>query len=186
MHELSDRSTLVLYDADCGICSRTARLLTRVDRGRRLKVVPAQAGGDIPGAPPLEARLAAVHVRDPEGGWISGGAAVLGIPLTALGFVLAADAINAVGATIVGLSGIGVGFALLTARTDVPSDWLRRVAGGALLIGMPMGIAWSLAILVGQPILDLDTMVRTHGALNSLGVLLAVLLYRPLMKGVIP
>ena len=79
MHELSDRSTLVLYDADCGICSRTARLLTRLDRGRRLQLVPAQAGGEIPGAPPLEARLAALQVRDPEGGWISGGAAVLGI-----------------------------------------------------------------------------------------------------------
>jgi len=110
---------------------------------------------------------------------------IVGIPLTALGFVLAADAINAVGATIVGLSGIVVGFALLTARTDVPSDWLLRVAGGALLIGMPMGIAWSFASLVGQSFLDLDTMVRTHGALNSIGVLLAVLAYRPLMSDVI-
>ena len=111
---------------------------------------------------------------------------IVGIPLTAFGFVLAADPINAAGATIVGLSGIGVGFALLTARTDVPSDWLLRVAGGALLIGMPIGIVWSLAILVGQPFLDLDTMVRTHGALNALGVLLAVLAYRPSTKGVIP
>jgi hypothetical protein len=49
----------------------------------------------------------------------------------------------------------------------------------ALLIGMPMGIAWSLAILTGQSFLDLETMVRTHGALNSLAVLLAVFAYRP-------
>jgi predicted DCC family thiol-disulfide oxidoreductase YuxK len=58
---------LVLYDADCGICTRTARFLTRLDRRRRLELVPAQAGSDMPGAPPLEARLPALHVRHPEG-----------------------------------------------------------------------------------------------------------------------
>jgi hypothetical protein len=103
---------------------------------------------------------------------------MIGIPLTALGFVLVSNPINAVGALIVGSSGIGVGIALLGGRATVRADWLSRVAGLALLIGMPMGIAWSLAILTGQSFLDLDTMVRTHGALNSMAVLLAVASYR--------
>ncbi len=103
---------------------------------------------------------------------------IVGIPLTALGFVLASDPINAVGALVVGSSGIGVGIALLSGHVAVRTDWLSRAAGLALLVGMPVGIAWSLAILTGQSFVDLDTMVRTHGALNSMAVLLAVVAYR--------
>ena len=103
---------------------------------------------------------------------------IVGIPLTALGFVLSSDPINAVGALVVGSSGIGVGIALLTGRFTEPAGWLSRAAGVALLVGMPMGIAWSLAILTGQSFVDLETMVRTHGALNSMAVLLAVAAYR--------
>ena len=33
---------------------------------------------------------------------------------------------------------------------------------------------WSLAILTDQPFLDLDTMIRTHGELNALAVLLGI------------
>jgi hypothetical protein len=40
---------------------------------------------------------------------------------------------------------------------------------------MPMGIAWSVAIAFGLNFLDIDRMVRTHGALNSLAVLLVAL-----------
>ena len=47
--------------------------------------------------------------------------------------------------------------------------------GWALLVGMPMGIAWSVAIAFGLNFLDIDRMVRTHGALNSLAVLLVAL-----------
>lgn len=113
--------------------------------------------------------------------WVSTSVAglMVGIPVTALGFVLAANPINAAGAAITGVSGIGVGLALLTSRINAGSDWLLRIAGVALLIGMPMGVTWSVAILVGQSFLDLDTMVRTHGALNALAVFLAVLAYRP-------
>jgi hypothetical protein len=114
-------------------------------------------------------------------GWLSASVVglVVGIPLTAAGFVLASNAINATGAALTGLSGIGVGLALLTSRADSRSDGLLRLAGVALLIGMPMGIAWSLAILVGQSFIDLGTMVRTHGVLNSMAVLAAVLAHRP-------
>jgi hypothetical protein len=104
---------------------------------------------------------------------------VVGIPVTALGFVLGSDAISAVGALLVGLSGIGAGIALLTVSTSGTALWVSRLAGAALLVGMPMGIAWSLAILVGETFLDLDTMVRTHGVLNATAVLLGVASYRP-------
>lgn len=103
---------------------------------------------------------------------------MLGIPLTALGFVLVSDEINAVGALVVGSSGIGVGVAFMTSRAMTRFRWLSRAAGAALVIGMPMGIAWSVAILTGASFVDLDTMVRTHGVLNSLGVLLAVIAFR--------
>lgn len=103
---------------------------------------------------------------------------IVGIPLTALGFVLVSDAINAVGAVFVGLSGIGVGVGLLTVTGEGVPRWAARVAGVALLIGMPMGIAWSMAILAGASFLDLDTMIRTHGALNATAVLLGVAAYR--------
>jgi hypothetical protein len=103
---------------------------------------------------------------------------IVGIPLTALGFVLRSDAINAVGALVVGLSGIGVGIGLLTDAARGTSRLATRAAGAALLVGMPLGIAWSLAILVGGTILDLDTMVRTHGVLNATAVLLGVAAYR--------
>ena len=103
---------------------------------------------------------------------------IVGMPVTALGFVLVSDAISSVGALLVGLSGIGVGVGLLIASTSSSAGWAARVAGAALLIGMPMGIAWSLAILTGQSFLDLDTMIRTHGVLNATAVLLAVVSYR--------
>jgi hypothetical protein len=103
---------------------------------------------------------------------------IVGIPLTALGFVLAANPINALGALLVGTSGIGVGIGLLSGRVSGRADWVSRPAGLALLIGMPLGIAWSLSILTGVAFVDLDTMIRTHGALNATAVLLATAAHR--------
>ena len=102
----------------------------------------------------------------------------VGIPLTALGFVLVSDAINAVGTVVVGLSGIGVGIGVLTVAASGMSRVATRAAGAALLVGMPMGIAWSMAILGGATFLDLDAMVRTHGVLNAMAILLGVGSYR--------
>jgi hypothetical protein len=103
---------------------------------------------------------------------------MVGIPLTAVGFVLASDLVNALGAVVVGSSGIGVAIALLGGMDPRWRGWLSGAAGVALLLGMPLGIAWSLAILTGQSFLDLDTMVRTHGVLNSMALLLGVASYR--------
>ena len=102
---------------------------------------------------------------------------IVGIPITAAGFVLASDAVSAVGALLVGFSGIGVAVAMLVGPAPGGARVLPRLAGVALLIGMPMGIAWSLAILSGGSFLDLDTMIRTHGALNATAVLLGVASY---------
>jgi hypothetical protein len=51
------------------------------------------------------------------------------------------------------------------------------LAGTALLVSMPLAIGWSFAILTGQAFLDLDTMIRTHGELNALAVLIGVATY---------
>jgi predicted DCC family thiol-disulfide oxidoreductase YuxK len=72
---LADRRVLVLYDADCGICIRSARLLRRLDHERRLRLMPLQDAGEIGDAPPAEALLDVMHVRDPDGRWSLAGAA---------------------------------------------------------------------------------------------------------------
>ena len=104
---------------------------------------------------------------------------VVGIPLTAVGFVTSSNAVNAVGALIVGSSGIGVAIALLGGRTRTIAERGSKLAGLALLVGMPMGIAWSVSILTGFAFIDLDAMIRTHGALNATAVLIAVITFRP-------
>ena len=70
----------VLYDADCGVCTMTARMLHALDRGRSLHLSPLQRfvarAADDPGAAALAERL---HVRDADGRWVTGGDAVLRI-----------------------------------------------------------------------------------------------------------
>lgn len=69
------RRLLVLYDADCGICSSSARLLRQLDRGRHLRLMPLQTAGGIGDAPPVEVLRDAMHVRDWHGRWTVAGAA---------------------------------------------------------------------------------------------------------------
>jgi predicted DCC family thiol-disulfide oxidoreductase YuxK len=70
---------LVLYDADCGICSHTARWLQRLDSGRRLLVLPLQSPPAWADAPPTERLMTEIHVRDRDGRWFAGGGAALRI-----------------------------------------------------------------------------------------------------------
>lgn len=100
---------------------------------------------------------------------------VLGIPLTAVGFVTRSDAISALGALVVGSSGIAVAIGLLANDVGDRGRWALRAAGAALVVGMPLGIAWAVSVLTGFVFVDLETMVRTHGALNATAVLLATL-----------
>jgi hypothetical protein len=102
---------------------------------------------------------------------------IAGIPLTALGFTLASTAVSAAGALLVGCAGLGVAFAMMTERGA-----LLRVAGAALTISMPLGIAWSLAAAFGVSFLGLDTMVRTHGALNAAAIVVAAAGIDPLER----
>ena len=69
----------VLYDADCGICSHSAAVLRRLDSEHRLRLVPLQAPGSLPGLPTQEELLAVMHVVDGAGRWDRGGAACLRI-----------------------------------------------------------------------------------------------------------
>jgi hypothetical protein len=104
-------------------------------------------------------------------------ALVAGMPITALGFIVPSSLLSAVGALFVGLAGIAFAVSLLVAESQGARRWANRAAGAALLVGMPMGIAWSLALLFGVAFLDMDAMVRSHGALNATAVLLATAAY---------
>jgi len=70
---------LVLYDADCGICTHSARLLRRLDRGHRLDLAPLQVATRLADAPPPAVLGEALHVRDAAGRWAVGGAALVRI-----------------------------------------------------------------------------------------------------------
>jgi hypothetical protein len=100
------------------------------------------------------------------------------MPVTALGFILPSSLLSAVGALLVGLAGIAFAVSLLVSESQGARRWVNRAAGAALLVGVPMGVAWSLAILFGVGFLNMDAMVRSHGALNATAVLLATAAYR--------
>ena len=77
----ADASRLVvLFDADCGFCSWSATALDRLDRGHALRLLPLQrAAIELDDAPPEGILLETMHVRDRDGRWERGGAAVLRI-----------------------------------------------------------------------------------------------------------
>jgi predicted DCC family thiol-disulfide oxidoreductase YuxK len=68
----------VLYDADCGICTQTARLLARIDNRRRLNLVALQVA-DLPGMPPRETLGESLHAVDTAGRWLIGAEASVAI-----------------------------------------------------------------------------------------------------------
>ena len=71
----------VLYDGDCGLCSRTAEALRILDRRGRLRLMPLQlAGSELgAGAPSLIAMKETLHAGVPGRGWSTGGEAALRI-----------------------------------------------------------------------------------------------------------
>jgi predicted DCC family thiol-disulfide oxidoreductase YuxK len=86
----------VSYDAECALCRSAVRRLAKLDAHERLTLVPFQdlAPGDELTDTPRPAELAgALHVRRPDGSWLSGGQAVLEVaaavprlrPIAALG-----------------------------------------------------------------------------------------------------
>jgi predicted DCC family thiol-disulfide oxidoreductase YuxK len=71
----------VLYDGDCGLCSRTAQALRLLDGRGRLRVMPLQLAASELGAaaPSLAAMTATLHAGVPGRGWSTGGEAALRI-----------------------------------------------------------------------------------------------------------
>ena len=71
----------VLYDGDCGLCSRTAQALRLLDGRGRLRLLPLQLAASELGAaaPSLAAMTATLHVGVPGHGWSTGGEAALRI-----------------------------------------------------------------------------------------------------------
>lgn len=71
----------VLYDADCGLCSRTAQALRLLDGAGRLRLLPLQLAGSELGAaaPSLIAMKETLHAGVPGRAWSTGGEATLRI-----------------------------------------------------------------------------------------------------------
>jgi YndJ-like protein len=106
------------------------------------------------------------------------GAVVFGIPITALGFIGVPYA-NWVGAILTAAGGLGIGLTTLLMSPDLRphrAGILAIVAGASLLVSMPMAVIYSTGVLIGATWLDLTTMARIHGGLNSLGFALPAIL----------
>jgi hypothetical protein len=104
------------------------------------------------------------------------GAVVVGIPVTALGF-LGLPFANWVGAVLTAIGGFGIGLATIAiARTLLPRSAvaLAVIAGASLIVSMPMAIIYATGTLLGTPWLDIEDMAAIHGTLNALGFSLAV------------
>lgn len=99
------------------------------------------------------------------------GAVVVGIPITALGF-LGVPYANWIGAMLTAIGGFGIGVATVIVARHMDSQAARAlgtIAGASLLVSMPMAVIYSTGTLVDTTWLDLATMARIHGGLNALG-----------------
>lgn len=139
----------------------------------------------VPGIAPLIGTLTAVHfhvaafglvgigallaaARPGRAVWLASVALVVGIWLTAAGFVLPSRDLGWLGALLVGASGLLVA-GLLAGR---PGGLAVRAACLALAVGMVLAIAWPTSLALAPGVLDIDLMVRTHGVLNATAVTL--------------
>ena len=105
-------------------------------------------------------------------------AVVLGIPLTAIGFFDLPLA-NWTGAMLTATGGFVIGvstFILAGGLQTLGARSLARIAGLCLLVSMPMAVIHAIGVFVGAAWLDVATMARIHGGLNSLGFGLAAML----------
>jgi predicted DCC family thiol-disulfide oxidoreductase YuxK len=70
----SRRDHALLYDADCGFCRLSVRMLLSLDRDDRLRAVAIQSeeGERLLGEVPAELRLASFHLVTPGGTVVSG------------------------------------------------------------------------------------------------------------------
>jgi predicted DCC family thiol-disulfide oxidoreductase YuxK len=68
----------VLYDADCGFCTWTAAAVRRLDRDRKLRLIPLQVAAERLASVPHDLG-ATLHVVDEHGRWERGASAWLRI-----------------------------------------------------------------------------------------------------------
>jgi hypothetical protein len=104
------------------------------------------------------------------------GAVVVGIPITALGF-LGLPLADWVGAVLAASGGLCIGLATIgIARTFARRSAvaLALIAGTSLLVSMPMAVIYATQTLLATAWLDVGTMAAIHGSLNALGFSLAV------------
>ena len=86
MEESGVERAWMLFDGDCGFCTRTANWVMARDRDERLRVVPYQLAPSPPMTPDLQAACAeALHVITPHGRTLRGGDATI-YTLGALGW----------------------------------------------------------------------------------------------------
>jgi len=72
---------VLLYDGDCGFCTRWSRRLAAWDRAGRIEQLPYQARAALPGIPPItdEALDRALHVILPDGTVAAGARGVIAL-----------------------------------------------------------------------------------------------------------
>ena len=107
--------------------------------------------------------------------WLEPGLAALivGIPMTAVGF-FGLTVVNWIGASLVvgGAVAVAAGHLRLALRPGVAGRGARillGVAGGSLLLAMPLAAIYATASLVGVAGPSIAWMIATHGTLNALG-----------------
>ncbi len=114
----------------------------------------------------------------PRLGFVAAGGIVVGMPLSGVGTLVGSAAANWLGVLAIGVGGwaaaIVLGLAGLRAAGGLRMLALLAAAAG-LAAGVSLGVGWSSSLFFGFHYLDLETMVRTHGALNAAAVLLAAL-----------
>jgi predicted DCC family thiol-disulfide oxidoreductase YuxK len=64
----------VFFDGDCPLCRREIALLTRLDRGSRIRFVDLarMTPDDFAGGPDRSARMRSIHARTAHGDWVVG------------------------------------------------------------------------------------------------------------------
>lgn len=110
--------------------------------------------------------------------WLAALGLVGGMTVTAVGLTIGSTLVNWLGVLVlVGLGGCAVLAALARAARAAGDlrGWALAGAAVSLALGMAMGLAWATASQLGLAFVGLETMVRTHGVLNALGVIAGTL-----------
>ena len=100
-----------------------------------------------------------------------------GMAVAATGMAAGQPAANWAGVLLIGLGGLAaVVLLLIRARASSPLVALALGSAATLLgVGLSLGIGWSSSLFLGFTFLDHEAMVRLHGSLNAMAIVLASL-----------